>query len=211
MDKMDKTVESVRRNFGTVRTGRANVSMLDRIEVRLLQVLLLLMSAGGSAGSGVRAWVCLLALPSSEGVADRPHPAPPARQVDYYGAMTPLKTIAGVSTPEATMLVIQPFDISAVPAIERAIMASDLGLTPSNDGRIIRLSVPQLTSVSCLAWSSRARSSASSLQGLTGSVLPEHLPDSSPLLCSSATLQERRKEMTKIVAKLSEEGKVAVR
>lgn len=68
--------------------------------------------------------------------------------MDYYGAMTPLKTIAGVSTPEATMLVIQPFDISAVPAIERAIMASDLGLTPSNDGRIIRLSVPQLTSVS---------------------------------------------------------------
>jgi ribosome recycling factor len=120
MEKMEKSLESVQRNFSTVRTGRANPGMLDRIVV------------------------------------------------DYYGAPTPLKQIAGISTPEATLLVISPYDISAIPAMEKAIMASDIGLTPNNDGRLIRLQIPQLTA-------------------------------------------ERRKEMAKIVAKLAEEGKVAMR
>ena len=90
MDRMEKTLESVQRNFGTVRTGRASPSMLDRIDV------------------------------------------------DYYGVATPLRTMAGISTPEASLLVIQPYDPSAIPAIERAIQQSDLGLTPSNDGKLIR-------------------------------------------------------------------------
>ncbi|KAL4856849.1 Ribosome-recycling factor [Chlorella vulgaris] len=66
---------------------------------------------------------------------------------DYYGAPTPLRSVANVNTPEATLLVIQarPYDNSAIPAIERAIMQSDLGLTPNNDGKVIRLQVPQLT------------------------------------------------------------------
>jgi ribosome recycling factor len=97
MEKMEKTIESVQRNFGTVRTGRASASMLDRI------------------------------------------------QVDYYGAPTPLQQIANISTPEATLLVIQPYDISAIPDIERAIQQSDVGLTPNNDGKLIRLQVPPLT------------------------------------------------------------------
>ncbi|PRW60825.1 ribosome-recycling chloroplastic [Chlorella sorokiniana] len=120
MDRMEKSIESVRRNFASVRTGRANPAMLDRIEF------------------------------------------------DYYGAQTPLRTVANISTPESTLLVVQPYDNSAIPAIEKAIMASDLGLTPNNDGRVIRLQVPQLTA-------------------------------------------ERRKEMTKTVSKLGEEGKVAIR
>lgn len=99
MDKMEKSIESVKRNFGTVRTGRASPSMLDRI------------------------------------------------QVEYYGAPTPLQQIANISTPEATLLVIQPYDISAIPDIERAIQQSDVGLTPNNDGKVIRLQVPPLTSV----------------------------------------------------------------
>lgn len=97
MEKMDKSLESVKRSFATVRTGRANPAMLDRIEF------------------------------------------------DYYGAPTPLRSVANVNTPEATLLVIQPYDNSAIPAIERAIMQSDLGLTPNNDGKVIRLQVPQLT------------------------------------------------------------------
>ncbi|PSC74980.1 ribosome-recycling chloroplastic [Micractinium conductrix] len=97
MEKMDKSVEAVKRSFNSVRTGRANPSMLDRIEF------------------------------------------------DYYGVMTPLRTVAGISTPESTLLVVQPYDTSAIPAIERAIMQSDIGLTPNNDGRVIRLQVPQLT------------------------------------------------------------------
>lgn len=97
MERMEKCLESVQRNFSTIRTGRANPAMLDRIEV------------------------------------------------DYYGSMTPLKQIAGVSTPEASLLVIQPYDAGAIPAIERAIQQSDIGLTPNNDGKLIRLQIPQLT------------------------------------------------------------------
>ena len=66
-------------------------------------------------------------------------------QVDYYGAMTPLISLAGISTPEARLLVIQPYDRSAIVAIEKAILRSDLGLTPGNDGQTIRIAIPQLT------------------------------------------------------------------
>lgn len=65
--------------------------------------------------------------------------------VDYYGAATPLTQIAGVSVPEARMIMVQPYDMSAMKAIEKAIIASDLGFNPSNDGKVIRLIVPQLT------------------------------------------------------------------
>ena len=65
--------------------------------------------------------------------------------VDYYGTPTPLKQLATINVPEARMLTVQPFDPSSVSSIERAIQQSDLGLTPSNDGKIIRLPVPQLT------------------------------------------------------------------
>jgi len=89
-------------------------------------------------------------------------------QVDYYGAPTSLRSLAGVTTPDASTLLVQPFDVSALKDIERAIVESDVGLTPNNDGKIIRLNIPTLTA-------------------------------------------ERRKELTKTVAKLGEDGKVAVR
>src|ERR671927_132295 len=66
-------------------------------------------------------------------------------EVDYYGTPTPLKQLAAISVPEARMLTIQPFDPSAMKQIEKAIQESDLGLTPSNDGKLIRLPIPQLT------------------------------------------------------------------
>jgi ribosome recycling factor len=65
--------------------------------------------------------------------------------VDYYGAVTPLRQLSTVSAPEARMLTVQPYDKTSIKAIERAIMESDLGLTPNNDGQIIRLQVPELT------------------------------------------------------------------
>jgi ribosome recycling factor len=65
--------------------------------------------------------------------------------VDYYGAKTPLNQLASISVPEARMLVVTPFDRSTMKEIERAIMESDLGITPSNDGKIIRLPIPTLT------------------------------------------------------------------
>ncbi len=65
--------------------------------------------------------------------------------VDYYGTPTLLKQLASISAPDAHLLVIQPWDVSAIPEIEKTIMKSNLGITPSNDGKVIRLSVPQLS------------------------------------------------------------------
>jgi ribosome recycling factor len=95
--RMDKSVEHARTEFGTVRTGRASASLLDRVEV------------------------------------------------EYYGTPTPLKQLATISVPDARLLSIQPFDPSSIKAIEKAIQESDLGLTPSNDGKVVRLPIPQLT------------------------------------------------------------------
>lgn len=88
--------------------------------------------------------------------------------VDYYGTQTPLQQLANFSVPEARMLIVQPYDKSAITAIERAIQEADLGLNPSNDGNIIRLAFPSLT-------------------------------------------EERRKDLIKVVHRLAEDGKVAIR
>jgi ribosome recycling factor len=64
--------------------------------------------------------------------------------VDYYGAPTPLKQLATINAPEARLLTVQPYDASSIKSIEKAIMESDIGLTPNNDGRLIRLGVPEL-------------------------------------------------------------------
>jgi ribosome recycling factor len=118
--RMQKAVEATQHNFNSVRTGRANASLLDRITV------------------------------------------------EYYGAETNLKSLANISSPDATTLQIQPFDRSTMRAIEKAISESDIGLTPNNDGSSIRLNIPPLTT-------------------------------------------DRRKELVKMVSKLAEEGKVAIR
>jgi ribosome recycling factor len=89
-------------------------------------------------------------------------------QIDYYGQQTPLKQLATINVPEPRMLTIQPFDPSSIKSIEKALQESDLGLTPSNDGKVIRLPMPQPT-------------------------------------------EERRKELVKVVRKIAEEGRVAVR
>ena len=96
-ERMAKSVDAMRHEFGTVRTGRATPALLDRI------------------------------------------------MVDYYGASTPLKQLSTVNAPEARLLTVQPYDRGSIKAIERAIMESDVGLTPNNDGNLIRLSVPELT------------------------------------------------------------------
>lgn len=66
-------------------------------------------------------------------------------QVDYYGTPTPLNQVANLSAPEATMIVIQPYDPSSIEAVEKAVLQSDLGLNPSNDGKVVRLPIPPLT------------------------------------------------------------------
>jgi len=96
-ERMTKAIQAYTRELATIRAGRANASLLDRITV------------------------------------------------DYYGAPTPVNQLAGISTPEARLLVIQPYDKSVLGEIEKAILKSDLGLNPTNDGSLIRLAIPQLT------------------------------------------------------------------
>ena len=94
--RMEKSIEALHKDLGTIRTGRATPALVERISV------------------------------------------------DYYGAATPLQSLAGISTPEARSLLIQPYDRSAIGAIEKAIQKSDLGLTPNNDGQTIRINIPPL-------------------------------------------------------------------
>ncbi len=95
--KMSKTLKNLDSELGTIRAGRANPHVLDRITV------------------------------------------------DYYGAPTPLQQVANISVPEARMIQIQPWDASLVKQIEKAILVSDLGINPTNDGKMIRLVFPELT------------------------------------------------------------------
>lgn len=117
---MDKAVEAVKREFATVRTGKASTSLLDLVKV------------------------------------------------EAYGSAMPLNQVASVAAPEPKLLTVQPWDKSLLKAVEKAILASDLGLNPANDGSIIRIPVPPLT-------------------------------------------EERRKELVKVVHKLAEEARIAIR
>ncbi|THG18374.1 hypothetical protein TEA_015449 [Camellia sinensis var. sinensis] len=128
-EKMEKTIETVRSNFNSIRTGRANPSMLDRVEM-LKSVI------GSMHNSDV------------DGVTkeDGDTLGHIVGGVEYYGTPVSLKSIAQISTPEASSLLVQPYDKSSLKAIEKAIVSSDLGFTPNNDGEVIRLSLPQLTS-----------------------------------------------------------------
>jgi ribosome recycling factor len=96
-EKMEKAIQAFSRELATVRAGRANPSLLDKVTV------------------------------------------------DYYGAPTPVNQLASINVPEARMLVITPYDKTALGDIEKAILKSDLGLNPSNDGSIIRIAIPALT------------------------------------------------------------------
>ena len=118
--RMKSSIETIKKEMATVRTGRANAGILDTLHV------------------------------------------------DYYGSMMPINQIAGVSVPEASMLVIAPFDKKAIKAIETAILKSELGLNPANDGNVIRLPIPPLN-------------------------------------------EERRRDLSRVVSRMGEEIKTAVR
>ncbi len=118
--RMHASLETLRKEMATIRTGRANASILDTL------------------------------------------------QVEYYGTMCPLSQVASVSVPESSMLVLQPFDKTAIKAIETAILKSGLGLNPGNDGNVIRLPIPPLN-------------------------------------------EERRRDLVKVVHRLAEEIKTAIR
>ncbi len=119
-EKMEKTKSALKNELNTVRAGRANPALLDRVTV------------------------------------------------DYYGVASPLKNIANISAPDPRTLMIAPFDPKSIADIEKAINVANIGINPSNDGKVIRLVVPQVT-------------------------------------------EDRRKELTKLVKKMGEESKVAIR
>ena len=118
--RMSETIDHYKRQFSTVRTGRASTGLVENL------------------------------------------------RVDYYGTSTPLKQMAKIAVPEPNLIVIQPWDTTALPAVEKAIQTSDLGMVPNNDGKIIRLNVPIPT-------------------------------------------EERRKQLVKLIKKMTEEGRVAIR
>ena len=119
-EKMEKTLVVLKNELSTLKAGRANPSLLDRISA------------------------------------------------EYYGTVTPLNQMANIAAPEARVLTISPWDPASIPIIEKAIQKSDLGINPSNDGKMIRLIIPQLT-------------------------------------------EERRKELTKVIKRLGEDCKIAIR
>lgn len=96
-ERMDKAIESLKKEFGSVRTGRASLSLLDNI------------------------------------------------RIDYYGTPTQIELVATLGIPEPRQITIQPWEQKLIPEIEKAILKSDLGLTPGNDGKTIRLNIPTLT------------------------------------------------------------------
>lgn len=96
-DRMVKTIEVLKKDFSTIRTGRASISLFDNITV------------------------------------------------DYYGAQMPLNQVANLSVPEPKMIIIHPWEQKMIPVIEKAILQSDLGLNPANDGKLIRVVIPSLT------------------------------------------------------------------
>lgn len=119
--------------------------------------------------------------------------------VEQFGTPTALKSLAQISVPDSSTLLISPFDRSSLKEIEKALLESDIGINPSNDGEKIRLNIPPLTQVDLLAyfpWSAHAAS----------------LPTQVTNACSSNMApQDRRKELAKSVAKFAEDGKVALR
>ena len=118
--KIEKSLRVLKEEMGTVRAGRANAALVDKV------------------------------------------------MVDYYGTPTPLKALANISVPEPRTLLISPFDPKSIPEIEKGINIANIGITPANDGKVVRLQIPQVT-------------------------------------------EERRKKLTKVVKKMGEEAKVAVR
>jgi ribosome recycling factor len=96
-EKMSKALDTLKREFATIRTGRASIGILDGITV------------------------------------------------DYYGTPTPLNQVANLSVPDPKLIIIQPWEIKMLGEVEKAILRSDIGLTPTNDGKVIRLSIPPLT------------------------------------------------------------------
>ena len=119
-EKIEKSLSVLKEEMGTVRAGRANAALVDKVVV------------------------------------------------EYYGTPTPLKALANISVPEPRTLLISPFDPKSIPEIEKALNAANIGINPANDGKVVRLQIPQVT-------------------------------------------EERRKELTKVVKKLGEDTKVAVR
>lgn len=118
--KIEKTIHVLKEEMATVRAGRANAALVDKV------------------------------------------------MVEYYGTPTPLKSLANISVPEPRTLLIAPFDPKSIPDIEKGINIANIGINPTNDGKVVRLQIPQVT-------------------------------------------EERRKELTKVVKKLGEDAKVAVR
>ena len=154
---MNKSVEATQRNFNTIRTGRANASLLDRISV------------------------------------------------EYYGAETPIKALATIATVDSQTISIQPFDVSCLQAIEKAISISDLGITPNNDGKLIRINVPPLTEERrkefCKLASKYAEEGKIALRNIRRDAIEKEKKDEKESLISIDESRDNQLEIQKITDK----------
>jgi len=160
--KMQKSLESLEKDFSSLRTGRASVSLLDKI------------------------------------------------RVEYYGNETPINQVATISVPEARMIVIQPWDKSVLSSIEKAILKSDLGLPPNNDGKLIRLNFPPLNEERRKALVKTAKATAEQIKVAIRNVRREAMDELKKMQKSGDISEDQQKDAEAEIQKLTDSFSIEV-
>ncbi|MGB4408379.1 MAG: ribosome recycling factor [Sphaerochaeta sp.] len=160
--KMQKSLESLEKDFSSLRTGRASVSLLDKI------------------------------------------------RVEYYGNETPINQVATISVPEARMIVIQPWDKSVLSSIEKAILKSDLGLPPNNDGKLIRLNFPPLNEERRRNLVKTAKSTAEQTKVAIRNVRREAMDELKKMQKSGDISEDQQKDAEAEIQKLTDSFSIEV-
>lgn len=155
-EKMKKTISVYKEDLQSVRAGRANPAILDKITV------------------------------------------------ECYGQMTPLNQVAGISAPEPRLLAIQPWDASLIPAIEKSIQKSDLGLNPSNDGKVIRLQIPQLTEERRLELTKVVKKNGEAAKVAVRNIRRDSMDEVKKLEKAKEITEDDRKESDEDIQKLTD-------
>lgn len=159
---MQKSLESLEKDFSSLRTGRASVSLLDKI------------------------------------------------RVEYYGNETPINQVATISVPEARMIVIQPWDKSVLSSIEKAILKSDLGLPPNNDGKLIRLNFPPLNEERRRNLVKTAKSTAEQTKVAIRNVRREAMDELKKMQKSGDISEDQQKDAEAEIQKLTDSFSIEV-
>lgn len=157
-EKMKKAAQSLERELGQIRAGRANASLLDRVTV------------------------------------------------EYYGTMTPVNQLASITIPEARVLMVTPFDKNSIGDIEKAIQASDIGISPTNDGNVIRLVIPQLTEERRKELAKDVKKEAENAKVAVRNIRRDAMDDLKKLNKNGDITEDELRGLEKDVQKLTDDG-----